>query len=254
MEKRRYFIKMAYNGKNYHGWQVQPNAESIQGMMNHAIGLILREEVNLVGAGRTDTGVHASEFFAHFETTQNLGDDEELSHLAFKLNNFLPKDIAVYRIFPVGPKVHARFDATARTYKYYISRIKNPFHYDTSYYFYGELNMERMNEAARILFSYKDFTSFSKTNTQNNNNLCDLYDAKWEEENDTLVFTIRANRFLRNMVRSIVGTLLDIGQGKLEVLELHRVIQQQNRSSAGFSAPARGLFLHKIEYPDELFD
>ncbi|MCF8338656.1 MAG: tRNA pseudouridine(38-40) synthase TruA [Bacteroidales bacterium] len=253
MEKNRYFIKLAFNGKNYHGWQVQPNAETIQGMMNHAMRLILREDVNLVGAGRTDTGVHAREFFAHFETKQPLGDTNELDHLAFKLNNFLPKDIAVYRIFPVGPKVHARFDATARTYKYYISRIKNPFRYDTSYYFYGELNMERMNEAARILFSYQDFSSFSKTNTQNDNNLCDLYHALWEEDDDMFVFTIRANRFLRNMVRSIVGTLLDIGQGKLEVLELHRIIQQQNRSSAGFSAPARGLFLHKIAYPDELF-
>ena len=254
MNKNRYFLKLAYNGKNHHGWQVQPNSETIQGVMNHAVGLIIREEVNLVGAGRTDTGVHAREYFAHFDTKQDLGSEKDLEHLVFKLNNFLPKEIAVYDLFPVGPKVHARFDAINRTYKYYISRVKDPFRHDTSYYNYGDLNLERMNEAARILFSYKDFSSFSKTNTQTDNNLCELYQAEWEQQGHMLIFTIKANRFLRNMVRAIVGTLLDVGQSKLDVLEMHRIIQDQSRSSAGYSAPARGLFLYKIEYPERLFE
>lgn len=254
MEKRRYFIKLAYNGKNHHGWQVQPNSETIQGVLNHAIGLIIREEVNLVGAGRTDTGVHAREFYAHFDAKQDLGSQKDLDYLVFKLNNFLPQEIAVYGLFSVGPKVHARFDATHRTYKYYISRVKDPFRYDTSYYCYGDLNVERMNEAARILFSYKDFSSFSRSNTQTDNNLCDIHQAEWEEQGHMVVFTIKANRFLRNMVRAIVGTLLDVGQNKLEVLEMHRIIQDQSRSSAGYSAPARGLFLHKIEYPEGLIE
>ncbi len=254
MEKQRYFIKLAYNGKNHHGWQIQPNSDTIQGVMNHAVGLIIRQDVNLIGAGRTDTGVHAREFYAHFDSGQSLGSEEERAQLVFKLNNFLPKEIAVYDIFPVGQKAHARFDATARTYKYYVSKIKDPFCYDTTYYCHGSLNVERMNEAARILFSYKDFTSFSKSNTQTENNFCDLYHAKWEEEGHKLVFTIRANRFLRNMVRAIAGTLLDVGQNKFEVLEMHRIVQDQSRSSAGYSAPARGLFLHKIEYPEGLVD
>jgi len=254
MEKQRYFINLAYHGKNHHGWQVQPNSETIQGVMNHALGLIIREEVNLIGAGRTDTGVHARQFYAHFDSNQNLGEEDELNQLAFKLNNFLPKEIAVYKIFPVGEKVHARFDATARTYKYYVSKIKDPFKYDISYYCYRDLNIERMNEAARILFSYNDFSSFSKSNTQTENNLCDVHYAKWEEEDHMLVFTIKANRFLRNMVRAIVGTLLDVGQNKMGVLEMHRIIQDQSRSSAGYSAPARGLFLYEVEYPEGLFD
>lgn len=253
MEQNRYFVRLAYNGKNHHGWQVQPNSETIQGVMNHAMDLIIREEINLIGAGRTDTGVHAREFYAHFDTSQNLGDDKERAHLIFKLNNFLPAEIAVYDIFPVTPKTHARFDATARTYKYYVSRIKDPFKYATSYYFYGDLNVDRMNEGARILFSYNDFSSFSKSKTQTSTNLCEIYEAEWTEKGPMLTFTIKANRFLRNMVRAIVGTLLDIGQGKLDVLELHRILQDQNRSSAGFSAPARGLFLHQIDYPEHVF-
>jgi len=253
MDKKRYFMKLAYNGRHYHGWQIQPNADTVQGTLNHALGMLIREKVNLMGAGRTDTGVHASEFYAHFDVSSGLGSKEDLEQLRFKLNNYLSCEIAVYDIFPVHPKAHARFDALSRTYKYFISKKKDPFNFSTSYFFYGELDVNRMNEAARILFSYKDFTSFSKVNTQTNTNLCDLYEANWEEEGDMLVFTIKANRFLRNMVRAIVGTLMDIGQHKLSAIDMHRVIQQQERSSAGFSAPARGLFLHHIEYPDAVF-
>lgn len=246
-------MKLAYNGRHYHGWQVQPNADTIQGTLNHAVGMLLREKVNMIGAGRTDTGVHASEFYAHFELEQQLGDAEAIQSFIFKLNNYLPCEIAIYDVFPVHAKAHARFSALSRTYKYYITKEKDPFNFATSYYFYGGLDVARMNEAADILFSYKDFTSFSKANTQTKNNLCDVYQARWEEIDGTIVFTIKANRFLRNMVRAIVGTMMDIGQHKLSALDMHRVIQDQERSAAGFSAPARGLFLHHIEYPEALF-
>lgn len=254
MNKNRYFIKLAYNGRHYHGWQVQPNADTVQGTLNHAISMLLREKVNLIGAGRTDTGVHASTFYAHFDLDQDLGDANAIQHFIFRLNNYLPCEIAIYEVFPVHQKSHARFSALSRTYKYYITKKKDPFRFATSYYFYGDLDIDRMNEACEILYSYKDFTSFAKANAQTTTNLCDLYRADWKEEGDMLVFTIRANRFLRNMVRAIVGTLMDIGQHKLSTLDMHRVIQQQERSSAGFSAPARGLFLYDIEYPEALFD
>lgn len=253
MEKNRYFIKLAFNGRHFHGWQIQPNAETVQGALNHAFNLLLREPVNLVGCGRTDTGVHASEFYAHVDLIQSLGSAEDINRVVFKLNNYLSCDIVIYDIFPVHNRSHARFSATARTYKYYITKIKSPFYHMTNYYFYGDLDVEKMNEAARILFSYKDFTSFSKLHTQTKTNLCEIEKANWVQENNNLIFTITANRFLRNMVRAIVGTLMDVGQHKIQVLDMHRVIQDQLRSSAGFSAPARGLFLDHIEYPEALF-
>jgi tRNA pseudouridine38-40 synthase len=245
-------MRLAYHGKHYHGWQIQPNAETIQGLINHALSLLLSEAINVVGAGRTDTGVHARVFYAHFDYHKDL-DSDACNQLQFKLNNFLPNDIAVYEIFAVHPKAHARFDALSRTYKYYVALSKDPFACDTSYFYFGNLDVKRMNEAAGILFSYSDFTSFAKVNTDTKTNLCDIHTAEWREEKGKLVFTIKANRFLRNMVRAVVGTLLDIGQHKLSVLDMHRIIQHNDRSAAGFSVPARGLFLHDIEYPVEIF-
>ncbi|MEA3505552.1 MAG: tRNA pseudouridine(38-40) synthase TruA [Bacteroidota bacterium] len=244
----RYFIKLAYSGSDYHGWQIQPNAITIQEEINNSLSLILRETINVVGAGRTDTGVHASDFYAHFDIEKDLGGEKELDRLVFRLNRFLPKAIAVYSIFKVGDGFHARFDAISRTYKYYVAERKNPFIQETSYQLLKSIDIDRMNSAAKILFEYDDFTSFSKSHTQTNTNLCTIMHAEWNREGDGLVFTIKANRFLRNMVRAIVGTLLEIGLGKLDVDDMRRIILSKNRSEAGYSVPAKGLFLTDIEY------
>ena len=241
----RYFIKLAYKGTNYHGWQIQDNAHSIQAELNEKMSLMLGETINLVGCGRTDTGVHAREFYAHFETSN---EQKRLQDLAFRLNGFLPDDIVIYEIFSVAIDFHARFDAKSRTYKYFINRVKDPFSIGQSFYFHGQLDVSKMNEACDALFNYTDFTSFSKLHTQTKTNNCKIYEAFWEEIGDDLVFTIRADRFLRNMVRAIVGTMIEIGTGKLEVNDMNKIIEAKDRSHAGFSVPAEGLFLEKIEY------
>lgn len=247
----RYFIHLAYKGTNYHGWQIQPNAISVQEKLNHALSTILREEINIVGAGRTDTGVHASGFFAHFDLENTI---EDFQKLVFKLNTFLPYDISVFNIFPVKPRAHARFDAISRTYKYYVTLKKDPFMREFSYYLYKDVDITKMNKACTLLFNYKDFTSFSKANTQTKTNLCDIYEAYWEKENpQKLVFTIKANRFLRNMVRAIVGTQIEVGQNKLSIEGFKNVIESNNRSEAGYSMPPNGLFLINIEYPEDIY-
>ena len=242
----RYFIKLAYNGANYHGWQMQDNARTVQQELNEKISLMLNHKVNLVGCGRTDTGVHAREFYAHFDLPDEFGEIDDT--LAFRLNAFLPPDIVVYHIFQVPQEFHARFDAKSRTYRYYISRRKDPFRTAISYTYHAPLNLEKMKEAAEILFSYDDFTSFSKLHTQTKTNICRIMEAKWEEKGQLFVFTIKADRFLRNMVRAIVGTCLEIGKGKLAVEDMQRIIEAKDRSQAGFSVPPQGLFLEKIEY------
>lgn len=220
--------------------------------MNNALSTILRENINVIGAGRTDTGVHASCFYAHFDL-QNA-EITDIDHLIFKLNNFLPKDIAVYDLFPVNPKAHSRFNAVSRTYKYFITKRKNPFKTEFSYYLYFTVDVEKMNKACEILFEYKDFTSFSKTQTQVKTNLCDIYKAEWVEREDEIIFTIQANRFLRNMVRAIVGTMLDIGRCKIDLNDFRNIIESKNRSKAGYSVPPNGLFLTDIVYPGELLN
>ena len=243
----RYFIEFSYNGKNYFGYQIQPKDISVQEELEKALSTILREPIKTVGAGRTDTGVHARKMFAHFETEQFLSD--QLTH---KMNSFLPSDISIKRIFPVKDDFHARFDATFRTYEYYISLEKNPFTEDSAWQLWRRnIDVNKMNEACKILFEYEDFTSFAKLHTDNKTNLCKMYRAEWEQNGTELKFTISANRFLRNMVRAIVGTMIEVGSGKIQPEDMREVIENKNRNSAGVSAPAHALYLVDVGYDFE---
>ena len=243
----RYFIHLAYNGTPYHGWQIQPNASSVQETLENAFSLLLGETIGIVGCGRTDTGVHASDFYAHFEIEKELS-DTELTQLTFKANSFLSEDIRIYRIFMVNNDVHARFSATARTYQYHVSNVKQPFGKDFCHRVFYKPDIELMNKAAKILFEYTDFTSFSKLHTQTATNNCTILYARWDMVGEEYVFTISANRFLRNMVRAITGTLLEVGRGKLSLDDFRKVIESKNRCNAGTSLPAKALFLTKVEY------
>ena len=240
----RYFIKLAYNGTNYHGWQSQPNAPSVQETLNKAFSVILNSEINLMGAGRTDTGVHAREMYAHFDFESPF-DPKSTVH---KLNSYLPKDIVVFEIIPVHNEAHARFDATKRTYEYHINTFKDAFLLDKSWYFHQKLDLDLMNQAAKSLLIYTDFQCFSKVNTDVNTFDCTIFEAHWKQVNEQLVFTISANRFLRNMVRAIVGTLVYVGLHKITLEDFNNIIASKNRSEAGFSVPAHGLYLTKIDY------
>ncbi|PVX50989.1 tRNA pseudouridine(38-40) synthase [Balneicella halophila] len=242
----RYFVELNYKGTDFHGWQVQPNAVTVQETLEKAFSLILREDVKIIGCGRTDTGVHAQQFFAHYDS-ENLS--IPLEKLCYKLNSLLPKSIAIQRIFEVQNKTHARFDATSRTYKYYISKVKTPFDYEKSYFYPFALDLQKMNEASQLLMKYEDFTSFSKLHTDVKTNICQIRDAHWKENDELLIFTITADRFLRNMVRAIVGTLLEVGKNKCTVRDFQDIILAKDRARAGSSAPPEGLFLHKIAYP-----
>ena len=248
---QRYFIYLAYDGTNYHGWQIQPNGISVQECLMKALATVLRNETEIVGAGRTDTGVHASRMVAHFDQENEIPDTALLTD---KLNRLLPPDISIYGIRRVREDAHARFDAIARTYTYYITTCKYPFNRQYRYRLYHTPDVTGMNEAARTLLEYADFTSFSKLHTDVKTNMCNVTHAAWTQENEnTWVFTIRADRFLRNMVRAIVGTLLDVGRGKLTVEGFRRIIEQQDRGKAGTSAPAHALFLTNVEYPERIF-
>ena len=244
----RYFIHLAYNGANYNGWQTQPGLPTVQQTLEEALGTLLRQPIAVVGCGRTDTGVHASDFYAHFD----YGGQESVDggRLAFKLNNFLPSDIAIFGIFPVADNAHARFDATARTYQYHVSDRRLPFRQGQYCRIYFKPDLDKMNEAARLLMQYDDFTSFAKLHTQVKTNICHLSEAHWDTVGEEWVFTIRSNRFLRNMVRSVTGTLLDVGRGKLSLEGLKEIIERKDRCAAGVSMPACGLFLTKVEYPN----
>lgn len=251
---QRYFIQLSYNGTAYHGWQIQENAfQTVQQVLNEMLSRLLNEPIFTAGCGRTDAGVHASEYFAHFDSTKN---DLQINHdkWIFKFNHALPADIAIQKIIPVKDNANTRFDAVSRTYQYIINRRKDPFQINKACFLYGPLNMEEVNKATKILFDYIDFSAFAKTNTQNSTNNCKLYKAEWKEEKDLLIFTISANRFLRNMVRAIVGTLLDVGKGKITIEEFKNVIESKTRSRAGFSAHACGLYLTKVEYPQNYFN
>jgi tRNA pseudouridine38-40 synthase len=244
----RYFIELSYNGTAYHGWQIQPNAISVQEVVEKALSLLFKETVSIMGAGRTDTGVHAIQMFAHFDTEVKFKEDK----LIFKLNSFLPKDIAIHAIFNVKEDAHARFNALSRTYLFRISLHKNVFNFENAYYVKQVLDIEKMKEASKILFEYKDFQCFSKVNTDVKTYHCDIMKADWFLEGEELHFIIKADRFLRNMVRAIVGTMVQIGLGKLQVEDLHSIIKSKNRSEAGFSVPAHALYLTKIEYPNDI--
>lgn len=242
----RYFIEIAYNGKNYHGWQIQPDAVSVQEVLERVLSTVLRTEIKVVGAGRTDTGVHAKQLFAHFD----LPKLKTLKNVPFKLNSLLPEDISVRRVFEVGESVHARFDAIEREYEYLITLVKDPFQTQFSYEIRKTPNIDLMNEAANLLLSYKDFQCFSKNKTGVKTYHCDVRRAEWIRKGDQLIFTIGADRFLRNMVRAIVGTLLEIGLGKITISDFHNIIKSKDRSNAKTSAPAHGLYLTKVTYPD----
>lgn len=241
----RFFIEIQYNGTNYHGWQLQENAHSVQAEINKALSTFLQEEILVLGCGRTDTGVHAKHFFAHFDTLTTFDETQ----LIYKLNCLLPKDISCKNVFKVGDKSHARYSATSRTYEYHIVLQKNPFLTESAYYLPSKLNIDLMNEATFLLVQKTDFSCFSKSRTNTTTNICEVSFAKWEMKNDVLIFTITADRFLRNMVRAIVGTLLEIGQEKIPVNEIHKIITSKNRSNAGTSVPAHGLYLTQINYP-----
>ena len=265
----RFFITLSYDGTHYHGWQIQPNGDSIQQRLQEALSTLLRQPIEVVGAGRTDTGVHAKMMVAHFSLTPNpspageggCGEAAEcspLSHgrgvgdeaaLAYKLNRLLPPDIAVQDVRQVSDDMHARFSATSRTYHYYIHTRKDPFLYAYSWLVPFKLDFGKMNEAAKVLLEYKDFTSFSKVNTDTKTNLCDLKEAYWQEvAPGQWRFTITANRFLRNMVRAIVGTLVEVGRGRISIEDIRRIIEAKDRCSAGESVPGKALFLVDIKY------
>ena len=246
----RYFVQFSYKGKVYHGWQKQPNAITVQEVLENAMSLILQEPVALTGAGRTDTGVHAKVMYAHFDSDKLIiGTD-----LAYRLNAFLPDDIAIMEILEVPADAHARFDALERIYEYWIVQDKNPFLADAAYYVKYPLNIEQMNKAAAILVEHKDFECFSKSNTDVKTYLCDVRKALWVKEGDKLVFTISADRFLRNMVRAIVGTLVDVGLGKSSLEDIESILASKDRGNAGVSVPAKGLYLTSIKYPKNIMD
>jgi len=240
----RYFIELSYKGKNYHGWQIQPDANSVQEEINKAISTVLQEEILIVGAGRTDTGVHAEQMFAHFDVDKDLD-----ANYVFKFNSLLPEDIVIYSLEKVGPEKHARFDALSRSYQYRVWLGRNPFLLDSTWQIHQKvLNVSKMNEAALILLEHENFQAFSKVKTEVKTFNCTVTKAVWEQEENLLVFHISANRFLRNMVRAIVGTLVDVGLEKITIEDFRNVILSKNRSNAGLSVHAKGLFLTAIEY------
>jgi tRNA pseudouridine38-40 synthase len=249
--KSRYFIFISYKGTSYHGWQIQPNSVTVQQILEEALSVVLNERIATIGAGRTDTGVHATFFCAHFESISP--DLLEIWNLIFRLNQYLPPDISVSSIKKVLPDANARYSAISRTYKYYISRIKDPFFDNSSWFIHGKIDIELMNQACEVLYKHSDFTSFSKLHSDTKTNICKIYSAGWEEIDNRLVFTIKADRFLRNMVRAIVGTMVDVGIGRTTLTEFEEIILAKDRCKAGKSASAKGLFLVDIEYPEEIF-
>ena len=244
----RYFLEISYNGSTFHGWQIQPNAITVQETIENALKTLLKEEIKIIGAGRTDTGVHAKHMCAHFDYNKKF----ELSQLRINLNSFLNKEICIKDLYKVNDDVHARFSVTSREYEYYISLEKNVFSYETSYFIQQDLNINKMNQAISIIKEYEDFEAFSKTNTDVKTFLCNIISFSLTEDNGLLIFKIKANRFLRNMVRAIVGTILEVGLGKIPPGEIHNIIKSKDRSQAGPSMPAHALFLTNIEYPSNI--
>lgn len=248
--KRRYFLYFSYKGTAYHGWQVQPNGISVQEVLARALCTILRTEIELIGAGRTDAGVHAKLMVAHFDYEKELRVEFDL---VAKLNSFLPNDIAIYKIVEVRPDAHARFDAISRRYEYHVTTRKDVFRNELASRLSDQLDFKAMNAAAKTLKDFRDFTSFSKLHTDAKTNNCSITHSEWTQQGDEWIFTIQADRFLRNMVRAIVGTLLEVGRGKISVDEFKAIISAENRCKAGTSVPAHGLYLVDIQYPNNIF-
>lgn len=251
----RYFIQLSYDGTGYHGWQVQPNGVSVQEVLQKALSTLLRQPTEVTGAGRTDAGVHASMMVAHFDwpaAHEGEGSEEtplDCTQLTYKLNRLLPPDVAVQAVRPVGPEMHARFSATRRTYHYYIHTRKDPFLRGYSWQVNVPLDFALMNEAAQVLLEYSDFTSFSKTGTDVKTNICQLTEARWEQlKPGEWRFTVSANRFLRNMVRAIVGTLIEVGRHRMTISQMRHAIEAKDRQRAGESVPGHALYLTNIEY------
>ena len=244
----RYFLEIAYKGEKYFGWQRQPQQITVQEVVEDALTKLLRTPITVYAAGRTDTGVHAEKMYAHFDYKEPLP-----PQLVFKLNSFLPSDISISNIVPVQENAHSRFDATQRTYHYYVQIGKNPFNFDSSWQVIQELNMEKMNEAAKLLLGKQDFSSFARSKTDVKTHICEVRFAEWERNGDVLKFTIIADRFLRNMVRAIVGTLVNVGKERISIPKFSQIIEQKERKFASVSAPAKGLFLADVEYPKEIF-
>ncbi|MGL4597716.1 MAG: tRNA pseudouridine(38-40) synthase TruA [Bacteroidia bacterium] len=250
MALTRYFLRLSYNGSSFCGWQFQPGVETVQETLCTKIGMLLREKIDVVGCGRTDSGVHASKYYAHFDSEHTDLDTDE--KVLFRLNKILPKAIAIQEIKKMPDNAHARFAATSRSYEYHITRVKNSFGPDLAWELHEPLNVVEMNKAAQALLDYQDFASFCKAGGNSKTTICHLKEAIWKEEGNKLVFHITSNRFLRNMVRAIVGTLVDVGRGKLTVAQVHEIVQSKKRSQAGMSVPPQGLFLTDIQYPSHL--
>lgn len=242
----RFFITLSYDGTRYHGWQVQPNGPSVQEKLQWALSTILRQDIQVTGAGRTDAGVHARMMVAHFDVETM---DFDLQDLTYKLNRLLPQDIAIQKMEPVSDEMHARFSATSRTYHYYIHTVKDPFHRAYSCELHYPLDFQLMNEAAAILMTYEDFGAFCKAHADVKTTLCHITTAEWHQTSpSTWYFEITANRFLRNMVRAVVGTLIDVGRGRLSLDDFRKVIEGKRRTEAGESMPANALFLEEVKY------
>ncbi len=246
--KQRYFLEIAYEGTQYHGWQRQPNGITVQEVLEGALSKLLGETVVVTGQGRTDTGVHATHSYCHLDLEIPLPET-----LLFRLNLLLPQDIYVYRIFPVPAEAHARFSALSRTYEYHLHTRKDPFLYGRSTYVFYPLSLPLMEEAAEIIRQHEDFASFSRSHTQVKTTICHITEARWEQHDHRLIFTITANRFLRNMVRAVVGTLLEVGKGRRAAGSIHELLALKSRSAAGMSAPGFGLYLTEVKYPDWVF-
>ena len=244
----RYFVELSYDGTPFVGWQRQPAGDSVQSCLEDALSILFRKPLSIVGAGRTDAGVHAHQLFAHVDLDEHVDQD-----LTFRLNKLLPKEIAVRNIIAVTQDAHARFDAVSRIYRYHITTQKNPFLQKRSYQFAKPLDLDLMNQAAKILIDHKDFKCFSKSKTDVKTYVCDIQQVHWQQNGSELVFFIQANRFLRNMVRAIVGTLIEVGLRKISISDFEAILASRDRSQAGYSVPAHGLYLEKVNYPKHIF-
>ncbi|MGI6718352.1 MAG: tRNA pseudouridine(38-40) synthase TruA [Bacteroidales bacterium] len=251
----RLFLQLQYNGSNYHGWQIQPNSNSVQQEIEKGLSLLLQKKISVIGCGRTDTGVHASKYFLHFDLDEDKDNVikeniyNNTQNFLYKLNGILPEDIKIEKILePVNEDIHARFSALSRTYNYRIINQKDPFLYTTSYKLQANLDLELMNKASKILYDYSDFSSFAKTGSDNNTNLCKISHANWEKQNHIITFSITADRFLRGMVRAICGTIINVGREKITLDEFKQIIESKNRSNAGMSVPPQGLTLVDVDY------
>jgi tRNA pseudouridine38-40 synthase len=242
--KQRYFLKISFNGSNYHGWQFQPKQISVQQVLHEHISLMLRETVTSVGCGRTDSGVHAKNYMLHFNTTKVVDAD-----FGWKLNNFLPNDIAIQEVYFNPDKIHARWDAGFREYEYIISKIKDPFHIKLVANTFDKFDMDPMNEACKILMEYDDFESFSKGHNSHQHYKCNLMHAFWTESKDAFHFSIKSNRFVRSMVRMIVGTMVDVGRGRTSLSDFRNIIEAKDRAKAGRVMPAHGLYFMGAGFP-----